>query len=178
MIYIDMDGVMSLYDYSVYQDTEHPWDALGAHTFRNSKPDPFMQAYLGELVKLIPDNETVLTNISPRTVDIKFEQMVDKLWWIKEYYSMMSLCNVIFSESDKRNSIERIRGMKLCKSDILIDDYNKNLYAWLNAGGTAIKYLNCVNSKGMWPGLVIDHSESVESAIKYTLANWYGSISK
>ena len=59
--------------------------------------------------------------------------------------------------------IEWLRGSSITRKDILIDDYNPNLYSWMSRGGTAIKYINDFNSAGSWVGQCIadDTEDSV-----------------
>ena len=49
--------------------------------------------------------------------------------------------------------------------DILIDDYNPNLYSWMSRGGTAIKYINNVNSVDSWVGSYI--AEYMEDSVMF-----------
>jgi 5'(3')-deoxyribonucleotidase len=97
--------------------------------------------------------------------------------WVSENYPVISLCNFIACGSDKRNAISKIKGMNLTKQDILVDDYKRNLVSWASAGGTAIKYINGINSVGDWPGLYIDKSKmKVVDIIKFIMNSWYDSL--
>lgn len=153
MIYLDMDGVLAKYSYAMYsQDTTPKWDEVGSHVFRNLQRDEFMYLVVEQLAGLIGNNLYTLTSVSDKSVAVHNEQIIDKMNWLAENYPMINLCNFMSCSTDKRNTITKIKGFKLTSTDILIDDYNPNLYAWREAGGTAIKYINTINSVGLWPG--------------------------
>lgn len=42
--------------------------------------------------------------------------------------------------------------------DILIDDYNDNLFEWIKAGGFAVKMINGVNSLDSWKNKLYLHA--------------------
>jgi hypothetical protein len=58
----------------------------------------------------------------------------------------------------KHSAITQLKGIELSKKDILVDDYNPNLLAWEVAGGTAVKYLNGINSPDSWYGYKLSQS--------------------
>lgn len=177
MIYNDMDGYLILYDYDMYEHHEGrpDWDTLGAHAFADGKADPFAKQVTKRLAAMMVNDMYILTTIcSHDNPDIRNEQIFDKMNTIIREYPFLNLCNFITCESDKRNAISKFKGMKLTKSDILIDDYKKNLAAWRNAGGTAIKYINGINSVGDWPGPYIDSTTmTVDQAVNTILKAWY-----
>lgn len=59
---------------------------------------------------------------------------------------------------------------KISENDILIDDYNKNLFEWQKAGGTSVKAKNNINHKGLhgelWKGNLIDITDTAESIVE------------
>ena len=177
MIYSDMDGYLILYDADMYahKDGRPDWDTLGAHAFANGKADEFAREVTKRLARLMADDMYILTSIcSHGNANIRNEQIFDKMQTIAEEYPFLNLCNFMACESEKRNTIAKLKDMKLKKSDILIDDYKKNLAAWQTAGGTAIKYVNGINSLSDWPGPYIDSTAmSVEEAVNIILHQWY-----
>lgn len=60
--------------------------------------------------------------------------------------------NVILTEESKVAAAERKLGRNLRKTDVLVDDNNDNLEAWVAAGGSAIKYINDINSVDTYAG--------------------------
>ena len=174
MIYWDMDGVLFKYDYNIYAEDRIPkWNELGAHTFRHLPRDDYAHSIFSEIAKVMPSDQWVLTSVFNLSAAVKNEQIIDKLLELSEEYSEFDLCNFIACASEKRNVITKIKGFKLTKADILIDDYNNNLFAWLAAGGTAIKYLNGINSKGIWPGPTIGIHSKVDIDVAKILDIFY-----
>ena len=46
----------------------------------------------------------------------------------------------------ENTALKHLKQNNLTKDMVLIDDYNRNLNSWINAGGTGVKYLNGENS--------------------------------
>ena len=58
----------------------------------------------------------------------------------------------------------------LSKKDVLIDDWNPNLQMWEKHGGTAIKYLNGINSADSWAGLKITEEMTADEIVEMLLS--------
>lgn len=176
-----MDGFLAEYDYEMYTKKNPAWNDVGSHVFRDVKRDEFAYYVVCGLAEVMQNDLYILTSVCGLNPEIRNEQIMDKMEWIAKYYPCINLCNFIACESDKRNTISKIKGFKLTKSDILIDDYKKNLFAWTSAGGAAIKYLNGINSVGCWPGPVIERPHcdwnmvTVNETVHNILNIWYKS---
>ena len=59
----------------------------------------------------------------------------------------------------KSSCITEIKGASLSRRDILIDDFNNNLFNWEASGGTAVKYLNGFNNPGSWHGYTLSGTD-------------------
>lgn len=182
MIYLDMDGFLAEYDYSIYAKKNPAWNDVGSHVFRDVKRDEFVYMIVNKLSEVMQNDLYILTSVCGLNAEIRNEQIMDKMNWTAKFYPQLNLCNFIACESDKRNVISKIKGFRLTKSDILIDDYKKNLFAWTEAGGTAIKYLNGINSVGCWPGTIIEQPKggvpldvAADEAVSTILRTWYES---
>lgn len=72
----------------------------------------------------------------------------DKNTWLDKYLPEIDMAHRIFVPYND-SKIEHIpNGLSI--DDYLIDDYNPNLFEWIEAGGNAIKIINGVNSAGSW----------------------------
>ena len=50
--------------------------------------------------------------------------------------------------------------LRVKENDFLIDDYNKNLVYWRDAGGYAIKFVNDINDRhGSWKGSRVEYDD-------------------
>ena len=173
MIYFDMDGVLATYDINGYIGVKPPFCQIGGHYFSTLSADSVAMEMFKTLYKEIPGSVMVLTSVSlPR--ELRTEQTLDKIHWLLAQFPDFDFgAHFLSTSTEKRNIISNIRGMSLNKRDILIDDWNANLYAWTSHGGTAIKYLNGINSKQSWPGEVLSHSDGVEKCLEKFRALWF-----
>lgn len=94
----------------------------------------------------------------------------EKHQWIDKYCPDIDREHRIFTQTGVPK-IEYIPG-GVSESDILWDDYNKNLEEWQAAGGTAVKCHNNINHKGLigalWQGALVSNStapEEIENSI-------------
>lgn len=79
----------------------------------------------------------------------------DKEIWCNKHVPQINSLHRLFVPHimEKCEYVEVVFGKKLDKNMILVDDYTKNLKAWVNAGGKAIKWMNGLNgTKGTWKG--------------------------
>ncbi len=184
MFYWDMDGVLAVYDYDMYTATNPAWDEVGSHCFLNVQRDNFVYDVIKKLTPILGDEMGTLTRVSDKSRAITNEQIFDKMTWLSQNYSMLNLCNFMCCVTSKNDTISKIKGMRLSRADILVDDWNKNLFAWQNAGGTAVKWLNGLNSVGIWPGYYIDGSkpaynaDDINTAVKGLLRIWIDSTGR
>ncbi|MCR4694008.1 MAG: hypothetical protein K5773_01630 [Pseudobutyrivibrio sp.] len=154
--WIDMDGVLVQYDYSIYtpdEDGVMPFMFPHTHCFLRQKPDENMVRAFNLLYEISKRTGVfdvhVLTSI-PQSL-IQGEHTMDKFEWCKTY---LGTKDFPFDERDfyctsvkKHNAVAESL-WELTESDILVDDYKPNLYNWQDKGGRAIKCLNGINSYG------------------------------
>lgn len=164
MLYFDMDGVLFEYDakgYVVNEDGDVPYNTIGLHYFRNRELDPVACEIFDRMLELYGDDVAIITTVSSNCY-IRKEQVIDKIESIYDRFPTFDIgANFIAVSTDKRDFIQKIRGMSLNRRDILIDDWNPNLRKWAMAGGTAIKYCNGINSYSSWNGEKIRHQDFV-----------------
>ena len=173
MIYFDMDGVLAKYDLSGYTGECPEFKKLGAHYFAGLEADEVALDVFRTMYREIPGSVMVLTSVSLER-DIRNEQTFDKIQWLLKNFPDFDFgAHFLSSSTEKRNLISNIRGMSLTKRDILVDDWNANLYAWANNGGTAVKYLNGLNSKDSWPGEYLDGTEFSSKCLAKLRKIWF-----
>ena len=86
----------------------------------------------------------------------------DKNIWLDKYLPEIDANHRIFVpySRTKRDYVREVTGA-IYDSDVLVDDFTKNLAAW---HGVGIKILNGINgSKGTWNGYVISHNMTPET---------------
>lgn len=174
-IFFDMDGVLAIYDPKDYSGKYPKWDQLGAHYFLDRKPDKRALKMLKLLDKYAHETDGkvyVLSSVS-NLASHALEQGADKRAWLEKHAPFLDQFQIFITPSlPKWQVAKKIRGTsELASSDILIDDYNKNLEEWREAGGTALKYMNGTNSEESWSGIILDESLGVNDLVKM-LESW------
>lgn len=156
-VYLDLDGTLA------------EWKSVATMLELRQK-DYYFQL---RPTKLVPfanrlakrrDVETItLSQYLPNTYALE-----DKNRWCDTYVPSIDKEHRIFVPygTGKPEYIQEVLSCPLCKDDILIDDYSKNLKEWAAAGGTAIKWLNGINGiNGTFHGLRIMWVSDLEKII-------------
>lgn len=177
-VWADMDGLIVEYIAKDFRDKEQTWKKPGY--FYTLKPDK-------EIVKLfralthIKDRRTkssfvkrvnVLTTILPEK-PFNTYQHDDKVRWMDKYvFSKLGRKAKYYTKFTthglpKPKTAERILGRKLTKNDLLLDDWNGNLIPWREAGGTAVKYINGLNSPDTWDGPKLYKGTTTKQKVDY-----------
>lgn len=175
-IYFDMDGVLAKYDRNAYMEDpethERLFETKNKHYFRYVPADDKMTNVLFHLTDEIHHQKSgidikthVISTLSKKSSAF-IEQYDDKVAWLRDNIKNFPTEEFYPALGEKRDIAVLIRGKKLNTTDILIDDYNVNLKSWRDAGGTAIKYLNGVNSAESWDGPYIDQAMSSSEIIR------------
>lgn len=145
-LYFDMDGVLATYDYGIYQGMDGkrpPYREPDAHVYRKLKPDAVAIGLFKHFYHRTDACAKILTGLSvPYLIS---EHMQDKLWWSHDCMDPFSSIDFLCVYGNK---MEAVRALKpLTPMDVLIDDWNENLDTWREEGGTAVKYVNRINSE-------------------------------
>lgn len=156
-IFFDMDGVLSIFYGPIglpNDNREYPINQLN-HYFKYAKPNPQIQ----EFIKTLQNKQISLylvTHTTEMDKELDLQHMYDKQVWLETHYP-----NVFSPEHkivipnqtvSKAKAVQITTGINIKKTDILIDDYNKNLTDWTDKGGTAIKFINNKNSADSFTG--------------------------
>lgn len=164
-VFFDMDGVLAQYERTAYEKPDFLWKKPGSHYFSTVKPDQKAIDLFNLCQKETGTNTFILTSVL-NNGPICLEQITDKMAWIQKHIPNTDLKKqFIPSVSIKTRTIQAMlfqNKNNIHPSDILIDDYNPNLWAWQNAGGTAMKYLNGLNHADSWSGIVLTENMTAE----------------
>ena len=152
MICFDMDGVLVKYEREAYVGDKPKY--LEPGYFATLEADDTMVSLIKYCLRMVPLDTFITTSVHP---DYRNQMIMDKLRWIDKHIPEFDIGTrfVANSSMDKSALFEHIRKSSITNRDILIDDYNPRLFNWEMRGGTAIKYLNGINSKESWHGPVI-----------------------
>lgn len=152
-LWFDKDGVLAQYDYGIYEAEDGapaPWLIRNTHVFRTIEPyenmcEAFRMLYAENCEKPLKQrscNIKVLTGVSAGIT--LSEHVLDGYMWCKKTLGLKE--RDFYACALSKESVPVELRSKLTPMDILLDDYNPNLVKWKNAGGTAIKVLNGINS--------------------------------
>lgn len=155
-VFFDMDNTLSQLTGELdkkYQG-KRPIDTE-EHYFRQLKPNPNMKQLVQKLDCTQNVTQYVITHTTEHDAKRATEHMYDKYVWRLKHYPEFKTENVIFIPNQsvsKADAVKLLFNRELTPQDILIDDYNDNLIAWRNAGGTAIKLCNGQNNPDSYDG--------------------------
>lgn len=142
-IFVDMDGVLAVYDKDVVEKM------YNENFFLNR---PVQKGNLKLVKNLINDKNLNVYILSSLLADSEFI-LDEKNQWLDKYLPELPIENRIFVPEGMAKStfIEtRLSGLKNSKN-VLIDDYTVNLIKWEEDGYIALKMLNGLNNtNGIW----------------------------
>lgn len=186
-IWFDMDGVLARFDKELYLNPDGSiitppfYETFeGRQKFLEFQPDPLMISTFNKFMQSPSVVLGIISNLPMNPDGIKEENIQrgireNKLTWLHRYlkpiYKTTRSVPLMFPNENvpKAIVIEAYLGRKLTKSDILIDDYNKNLKFWEAYGGTGIKYLNGNNSHDSFDGAKLKSTSTPEDALREIL---------
>ncbi len=156
-IFVDMDGVLAKFNH--VQSEEELYEK---GYFANLEPLPTVVDGMKRYIKENPDKDIYILSAylteSPYALQEKNE-------WLDRYLPEISSDHRIFCPCGKPKADYIIGGIQ--KTDILIDDYTKNLEQWKQQGGIGVKLLNGINhTRGTWQGYSMDYREPIHTSLK------------
>lgn len=158
-IYLDMDGVLADFDRGVRKlchleplnqmnstssQNDALWSAVRSvpHFYDRLEPVPGAIRMVQLLWQWYGDKVEILTGIPKPKRNIE-NAAEDKINWVHRF----------LPENIKVNIVYREEKPQYChgKTDILIDDYEKNVNEWMKCGGTGILFSSAIDiQKKMW----------------------------
>jgi len=149
----DMDGVLFKYERNDYVG-EYP--AYASPKYFENRPIDVI-AY--EMFNSMHSNNNInglyiLSRGSSHLPDeeVRMRTIIDKKTNIRNQIPWFNIDNTIISNDAKVEAFIERFGRVPTKTDFLIDDFNVNLTSWSAAGGSAIKYVNGVNTANSYAG--------------------------
>jgi len=146
-LYVDMDGTIAEY-------------RIGCDSMIFNKNYFYSLKKIGNVIDALMEleNEGYEVYILTALIDSPYIEE-EKHKWLDEHYCI-----------DMNKRIFTKKGKAIyAKDNVLLDDYNKNLNAWNEAGGIAIKALNGINSKESYNGSsisIFDSKENIKNILK------------
>lgn len=140
-IYIDMDGTLCRFHDAEHKYIEQMWEK---GFYANLQPfEEFVKA-ISLCIDRNADTEFFIISAVLDTEPPFVEG--EKREWLHRHLPQLSDENMLFvpAGADKSSIIP-----EMSADCILIDDYNKNLSEWRIQGGTAIKFINDINDRGL-----------------------------
>lgn len=151
--FFDMDGTLAVYEREAYVSGPFWYEDLrNIHYFRGLPEIKRSVECFDRLLSYDPSSVYVITDVSVPDEAIYYEMATDKIMWLSERFKNFLpehffIINCLNNKKKltKAEAAQKMLSRPLCKDDILYDDYNGNLLAWKDAGGTPVKVLNGLN---------------------------------
>lgn len=157
-IWSDEDGVIAIYEphaYSIPHGKNSLFLTPDVHYFMSLRADTRITKAYETLQTKHKLPICVLTNLTEQ-YPLWEEHKADKIKWTKNAMPFLDMETQFHAiHTPKYKFAEDKLKRPLCKTDILISDYNHDLIPWEEAGGTAVKYLNGINSEDSFSGAKI-----------------------
>lgn len=148
-IYFDMDGTLAVFNKDASLEDLHR-----NGYFKDLKPMENMVSAVKAMIKQ-GYNVYILSSVLNNDYSIP-----DKTSWLKEYLPELSEEKIIFVPYGASKS-EYLA--EKSSSDILVDDFSKNLHEW---HGVGIKVLNGINwNNKTWHGYLVDAFSSIDAIV-------------
>lgn len=160
-VFVDMDGTLArFHDEDKY--LERMWEE---GFFEQLKP--FDNAV--DTVKALASDPNIEVFILSAAIEGEPPYCVaQKHAWLDKYLPEIDKSHRIFTGVGENKAELIPHGIRA--SDVLIDDYNKNLDEWQTFGGHSIKFVNNINHRGLhgelWQGDLIYHDKPAAETIQ------------
>lgn len=150
--FVDMDGTICVYP----SKDEAWWEVEGIFKYLTPQ-DKVVKA----IKQLIANGQEVfiLSAYNKNFPNTKAE----KDHWLNKYLPEVDMTHRIYTLVGQKKTDYVPDGVHI--TDVLLDDYNKNLEAWAEAGGTGIKLLNGLNNKSSWNGVSVRANGTIKEIV-------------
>lgn len=170
-VFFDMDGVLNVYDKSVYntdtlEDTPEFIDPE-KHYYANVPADE-RALKLFDLCERQRNFDLYILSSCHARSSIFIAQRNDKIDWLAIHlpdFSSKKFITIPVGKPKAKFVATMFGREHLLNTDILIDDYSKNLNEWNELNGQGIKYFNGENTLDSYKGLTLDKQTSPKDLI-------------
>ena len=177
--YFDMDGVLVYFDEQA--KTDKPFNILNSHYFTTCPPDVTAVDVMKSLSLLPGCDVKVLTRVYLEIPDERLlnqlldEHTADKRAWCERFldfraardWSQVNTVDdfICLRQTNVKTAVLDGIPQHLRRHHVLIDDDPVILAAWVNAGGSAVQFLQPQRKVAMWHGKIIKSGDSVPHAV-------------
>lgn len=165
-LFVDMDGTLAKF----IDQTDTPGALLEPGYFESLPP----QQNVVEAIKQLTKAPALEVYVLSAALDLP-NAVPEKNAWLDAHLPEIDLEHRLFPAHNQLKSMFTPGGLR--HSDILLDDYSRNLHDWVQAGGIGIKLLNGINNNhGTWTksqnpleGAAVSYAGSPEEMIRHML---------
>lgn len=148
-LFVDMDGVLARFHDDILDENNvvQIEKMYEPNYFYQLKPFQKMVEVINHVAQYYANNIYILSAVDNAHPDF----IVQKTKWLQKYIPNLQESHFLFPDV-KVDKCDFVKAMSsnhvLRKNDILIDDFNRNLKSWHEAGGYSIKFKNNINHTG------------------------------
>ena len=150
--FIDMDGVLA-----VYPSKEKAWWEIKG-IYELLAP----QTQVIKAIKRMRERRNEVFILSAYNKDFA-NAKDEKNYWLDKYLPEIDEAHRIFTLVGQKKTDYVPNGVQ--PTDVLLDDYNKNLEAWAEAGGIGVKLLNGLNNRKTWSGVAVRANGTIKNIV-------------
>lgn len=161
-IFVDMDGVLATFNHVASEE-----ELYEKGYFASLEPISTVVDGIKKYIRENPDKSIYI--LSAYLVDNPYA-LREKNEWLDTYLPEIPSDRRIFCPCGELKADHIIGGIK--STDILLDDYTKNLMEWKEQGGVGIKLLNGINGTyGTWQEHKVSAENFYEEFKKFSIIN-------
>lgn len=189
MLFIDLDGVLATYISEDFKTRPFAHEIPNRPYFKTLPPIPSMVAAVSFLLRFTDAEFAYLSTVGSenwnnlpddiyriRNSVLSLVHAKEKAAWL-QHYGLVDEEHPLLVVTKHTGETKPERAMRFLKqdylrpTDVLVDDFKKNLNLWAAKGGTPIKFLNNVNdSDDLYASINQDEHPTQIAGELYTLA--------
>lgn len=160
-VFVDMDGTIARF----YEDPNCLERMNDEGFFASLNP---YESVVQAIRRLTDEAEVIFISAVSREANTAIS---DKKDWLKRYFGDCRYTTLFPAIGENKAELAKTHYGQLSASDVLLDDYNRNLEEWAQAGGRSVKLINEINNKGLhgklWTGSSVRYDASPAATSEY-----------